>query len=383
MIRLTTCLFLFLFPLFVNGQEISVRIFSKTKPSTFVFTPLDGAYKIITQNGDNIIVKQGETVVFSKYENRVLFRTLAGVKGLTDTVRVIPLKGENTFKIRQPANGELPKTLCGKVKVYIFPGSLMILNIVDIEAYLPGAVRAEAGRKGPLEYFRTQAIIARTYVYRHLNRHILDGYNMCDDVHCQVYSGLITEQPIIEACKSTAGMVLVDSDTALIISAFHANCGGETASSRDVWVMAEPYLIAVKDTFCTKYKPTLWQRKITLGDWKKFLISKGITVKDTLSMIPVTSGKTVRVHDYLILGIQVPASEIRNYFSLKSTFFTITKDDSNIIFTGRGYGHGVGLCQDGAMAMALEGMSYKDITRFYYPGTFITSIKNAHAPAMP
>jgi stage II sporulation protein D len=383
MSRYLLCIFLFFMTLLAEGQKISVRMYAKTKPSTFVFTPQSGYFKIFSESGDTVTVKQGETVIISKYENKVLVKTITGITKLADTVVMIPVALTNTFTIRQPGNGEQPKILNGATRVYLYCGSLMILNITDIESYLPGAVRAEAGIRGPEEYFRTQAIIARTYVYRHMNRHGLDGYNMCDDVHCQVYSGLITEQPIKDACKSTSGMVLVDSDTSLIISAFHANCGGETASSEDVWLTAEPYLISVRDTFCTAYKPITWEKKIPLSDWRNFLASKGITATNDQAIVPSTSSTPARVRDFVILGISVPAADIRSYFNLKSTFFSVRQDADILVFNGRGYGHGVGLCQDGARAMALKGKSYIEITRFYYPGTFITDIKNAHLPAMP
>jgi stage II sporulation protein D len=383
MARYLLCLFLFFITLASEGQEISIRIFARSKPSTFVFTPQNGSYRIVAKSGDTVNVKAGETVIFSKYETRVLFKTITGVTKLADTVRVIPVSSSNSFTLRQPANNEQPKNLDGKIKVFLYCGSLMILDITDIESYLPGAVRAEAGTRGPAEYFRTQAVIARTYVYRHINRHGLDGYNLCDDVHCQVYSGLISEQPIKDACKSTSGMVLVDKDSTLIISAFHANCGGETASSEDIWVTAEPYLISVRDTFCTAYKPIIWERKIPLADWKNFLVKKGVSFTNDQAIIPVTPANPVRVHDYVILGVSIPAADIRSYFNLKSTLFTVKKDADNLIFTGKGYGHGVGLCQDGAKAMALKGMTYTEITKFYYPGTFVTSIKNAHLPVMP
>ncbi|HNX65862.1 MAG TPA: SpoIID/LytB domain-containing protein [Bacteroidales bacterium] len=383
MTRYLCCLFFIFVSLVSECQDISIRIYTKTKPSTFVLTPQNGSYKISCSSGDTVTVKAGETVIISKYESKVLVKTITGLTRLADTAWVIPVNVKNTFTVRQPANSEQPKNLNGKVKVFLFCGSLMILNITDIESYLPGAVRAEAGTRGPAEYFRTQAVIARTYVYRHLYRHGLDGYNLCDDVHCQVYSGLISEQPIADACKSTSGMVLVDRDSTLIISAFHANCGGETASSDDIWVSSEPYLTSVKDTFCTAFKPMKWERKIPVTEWKSFLGSKGIFVTDDQAIIPVTPSNPVRVHDYVILGVPIPAADIRSYFNLKSTYFTVKKDADSLVFSGRGYGHGVGLCQDGAKAMALKGMNYTQITGFYYPGTFVTSIKNAHIPAMP
>jgi stage II sporulation protein D len=383
MIKFLSCIVLLFLPGLVHGEEISVRIFSHTKPITFVFTPVTGNYVIIPDEGVTIKVNPGEPVVISKYETRVVFKTLEGVSILADTLRILPCNPDNTFLVRQPTNKESSKTLKGKLKIFLFPGSLMILNFTDIETYLPGAVRAEAGSKGPSEYFRTQAVIARTYVYRHLDRHKLDGYDLCDDVHCQVFSGMITEQVIADACRSTAGLVLVDKDSMLIVSAFHANCGGQTVSSGDVWVTSEPYLISIKDEYCLSGKPVVWERKISEGDWKSFLLSKGISfLRDTIT-IPQSGGLTTRQQYYKINGVSVLAEDIRERFRLKSTFFQVTITGENILIKGNGYGHGVGLCQDGARVMASRGMTYRDITGFYYPGTFIVNVKNAHLPERP
>jgi stage II sporulation protein D len=383
MIRYLFCIFLFFLTGLVQAKEISVRIFSHTKPLTFIFTPITGKYYIIPDEGDTINVKEAEPVIISKYESRVLIKTLEGASILADTVRILPCSPGNTFLVRQPTNKELSKTLKGELSVFLFPGSLMILNIIDIETYLPGAVRAEAGSKGPSEYFRTQAIIARTFVYRHLERHKLDGYNLCDDVHCQVFSGMITEQVITDACRSTDGLVLVDKDSMLIVSAFHANCGGHTVSSEDVWVTAEPYLTSIKDDYCLSGKPLVWERKIQAGEWKSFLSSKGIAFTPDTIKIPKAAGQLTRQQYYIINGVSVAAEDIRERFRLKSTFFRITKTGDNVLINGNGYGHGVGLCQDGARVMASRGMTYRDITGFYYHGTFIVNIKNAHMPVRP
>lgn len=383
MFRRPACLLLFLLSLLASGQEISVRIYTHTKPSAIVFTPQACSYMLLTSAGDVVTLKPGEPVIFSKHQESLVFKALGRPAVPADTVTIIPESSQDAFTLRQPSNSEPPRNLSGRLKVYIYSGSLMILNITGIESYLPGVVKAEAGSGGPSEYLRAQAVIARTYVYRHLQRHALDGYNLCDDVHCQVYSGLVSALSVKEACAGTAGEVLADADSMLIVSAFHANCGGETASSADTWVAAEPYLVSVKDTFCIHYKPVTWEKKIPASEWKKFLLTKGIECDIDSEMVPATPAKPGRVHDYMIMGIPVPAADIRSYFNLKSTFFSFRKEADTLVFTGRGYGHGVGLCQDGARAMAMKGMTYKDITRFYYPGTFVINVKNAHIPAMP
>lgn len=382
MLRYLTCIILFLLPGLVHGEEISVKLFTKSHPSTFIFTPSTGSFKIICDGQQIISVNPGEPVIISKYESKVLYKTLDGVSHLTDTLRIIPDNPDNIFTVRQPSNKELLKTLNGSLKVFLFPGSLMILNLVDIETYLAGVVRAEAGSKGPAEYFKAQAVITRTYVFRHLERHKLDGYDMCDDVHCQVYSGIITEKVILDACNSTKGLVIVDKDSSLIISAFHANCGGQTASSGDVWVTTEPYLVSMHDNYCLEEKPVVWERKIPIADWKNFLSSKNIAFKpDTLS-IP-SSGIPVRQTYFNLNGSKVSAIEIRNRFRLKSTLFVIRQSGETLTIKGKGYGHGVGLCQDGARVMASRGRTYREITGFYFPGTFIVNVKNARQPVRP
>lgn len=383
MFRIPACLMLFFLSLPAGGQDISVRIYAHTRPSAFVFTPQACSYLLLTAGGDSVILKPGEPVIFSKHQEALVFKTLGQRSGVADTVTIVPEGRQDAFTVRQPANSEPPRNLSGRLKVYIYSGSMMILNITDIESYLPGVVKAEAGSGGPSEYLRAQAVIARTYVYRHMQRHALDGYNLCDDVHCQVYSGLVSALSVKEACTATAGEVIVDSDSVLIISPFHANCGGETASSADTWVASEPYLVSVKDTFCIHYKPVSWEKKIPAADWKKFLLTKGIDCNDDSQMVPATSVKPERVRDYKIMGVPVPSADIRNYFNLKSTFFSVRNDTDTLVVTGRGYGHGVGLCQDGARAMAMKGMSYNDITRFYYPGTTVINVKNARIPSMP
>ena len=375
MFRRPACLIMLLLSLTVSGQKISVRIYSHTKPSTFVFTPQACAYMLLTAGGDIITLKPGDPVIFSRHQESLVFKVPGLRTMVADTVTIVPEGNMDVFTVRQPANSEPPRNLSGRLKVYIYSGSVMILNITDIESYLPGVVKAEAGTGGPSEYLRAQAVIARTYVYRHLQRHTLDGYNLCDDVHCQAYSGLVSALSVREACAGTAGEVLADADSVLIISAFHANCGGETASSADTWVAAEPYLVSVTDTFCIHYKPVTWEKKIPAADWNRFLMSKGIEYNEDSLFAPATSLKPERVHDYIIMGRHVPSADIRNYFNLKSTFFSFRKEADTLVITGRGYGHGVGLCQDGARAMAMKGMTYKDITRFYYPGTSVINIK--------
>lgn len=376
-----TLMMVFLTPT-VRG-EVSVRIFARTKPVTVIFTPDRGDYLLSYGPSDNIRLLPGETVAVTRHDGKVIYRTFSGKSGVADSLTFAPSAGAAVFRLRAPGKEEAVKTLDGVLKIKSFPGSLQILNITPVESYMPGVVRAEAGKYGPPDYFRAQAIVARTYVYRNINRHELDGYNLCDDTHCQVYPGLISETPIIDACHFTAGQVLVDRDSMLIVAAFHGNCGGVTASSADVWLAGYPYLVSVNDPWCGYSASFNWNKSIPLADWNSFLRSKGIAMGEETALYTPPGGKLVRVMDRTVAGKHLTSEEIRLRFGLRSAYFTLTPSGDSILARGRGYGHGVGLCQDGAKAMAEKKITYDKITGFYYPGTLITDVKNARRPARP
>jgi stage II sporulation protein D len=366
-----------------SGGQVSVRIFARTRPATIVFTPLQGEFLLNDGRTKDLKINVNETVAVTRYDNQVMYMTLTGVSALTDSVVIEPLSDGAMFSLRTPAGGEQLKTLDGSLKVKSYPGSLQVLNLTQVEDYLPGVVEAEAGKSGPEEYFRAQAVVARTYVYRNIDRHELDGYNLCDDTHCQVYPGVISDSLITGACRSTSGKVIIDRDSMLIVSAFHANCGGVTASSADVWVAKYPYLVSVKDPWCGASRSSTWKAAIPSGEWNDFLRMKNLEPGREAAIYSTPGGQPTRVTNYTIEGIRISKEDIRQRFGLRSSFFTLTQNSDSILVTGRGYGHGVGLCQDGARAMATGKYKYDQITGFYYPGTFITDIKNARRPERP
>lgn len=375
--------FLMVLPALNAKCEVSIRIFARTKPVTVVFTPERGEYILhCWPSGDEILVT-GETVAITRLDSRVIYRTSAGTSGVADSLSLTPSSSGSVFRLRAPGKDEPAKTLDGMLRIKSFPGSLQILNVTSVESYLPGVVRAEAGKFGPPDYFKAQAVVARTYVYRNIIRHELDGYNLCDDTHCQVYPGLIDETHIISACRSTSGQVLIDRDSILIVAAFHGNCGGVTASSADVWLAGYPYLVSINDPWCSYSASFAWKKSIPMTDWDSFLRSKGIERGDERALYSAPGAGPVRSMDRSVAGRHMTAEEIRMRFGLRSAFFTLTPSGDSVLVNGRGYGHGVGLCQDGARAMAEKKITYDKITGFYYPGTAISDIKNARRPARP
>ncbi|MBE0677164.1 MAG: hypothetical protein IH592_00220, partial [Bacteroidales bacterium] len=172
-VTVITLLMVFLPP--AAASEVSIRIFARTKPVTVVFTPDRGEYILSDGLREDIRLFPGETVAVTRYDGNVKYRTLSGKSGVADSLTFTPSAGPSLFRLRAPGKEEAVKTLDGVLKIKLFPGSLQVLNITSVESYLPGVVRAEAGKYGPPDYFRAQAVVARTYVYRNISRHELDG----------------------------------------------------------------------------------------------------------------------------------------------------------------------------------------------------------------
>ena len=123
------------------------------------------------------------------------------------------------------------------------------------------------------------------------------------------------------------------------------------------------------DTFCTKTKQSNWIKRIDPTDWKTFFVEKyTFPVEDSMSYhLMFNSPSYHRKAFFIHPGYGIPMRDIREKFELKSTFFSVNLEENQVVLKGRGYGHGVGLCQEGAMVMARKGFDYTQILGYYYP----------------
>jgi stage II sporulation protein D len=358
------------------SAQVRIRLFSNQSPESAVFSVTGGKYEVNGYNSDVLIVSGGESVIISKFYGKLSVKT-RNSKGFTcDSVMVKGKTGEDSFSLRINGNAHMIRYYSGDLKCYPDLGTLVLINICDIEQYIAGVVRAEGGSSKRKEYFKTQAIIARTYMYKYFNKHLSDRYNVCDNTHCQAFKGLSTDTIINRAAMETRDLVILDKDSTLIISAFHSNCGGETASSEDVWLTRQPYLKKVVDPYCLTSKNANWKKGLSIDKWINCLRKSGYNGKADDSSAFNFSQES-RLTDYRTGSFTMPLLAIRDELNLRSTFFSVVEEGDSIILKGRGYGHGVGLCQEGAMVMAAKGFKYRQIIDFYYTGVIISDIKNA------
>ena len=151
----------------------------------------------------------------------------------------------------------------------------------------------------------------------------------------------------------------------MISAAFCSNSGGSTVNSEDIWKIPTSYLKSVNDTFSMKMPNATWEYKILQTNWLDYLSSRfNYNINDPAKKNYALNFKQDTRKVYFTDSILL--TSIRADLGLKSTWFSIEPQGINMVFKGKGYGHGVGLSQQGAIRMALLGYSYIDIIKFYY-----------------
>lgn len=272
---------------------------------------------------------------------------------------------------RSVAGGPLDgRTLPGRVEVFLDQGALVAVNTLDLEEYVAAVVSSEVPASWPREALEAQAVAARTFAVAqkiaqgpgaraHLRSTVLD----------QVYKGAAAPGALL-AARATAGEVLTWG-AAPIAAYFSASCGGRSESGEAGFNLpagATPYLRGAEPD--GDERP--WTVRIPLGKLSAALHSRLGAQVDSISVVARTASgraRTLRLGAHTLSGVEL--RQILGYEKLPSLLFEVSVRAGVAVFTGRGSGHGVGLCQWGARERARRGEGYRDILAHYYPGAEI------------
>jgi stage II sporulation protein D len=357
------------------SENVHVELFSKYDIQTLMFSPIEGKYDFITNNGKISKIKKNDIIYLTLMKDSISVWSLNENLG---TVKWIEMRGVskfNTFKIEPTYPISKARSYEGDLKIYSDSIEFHIENDVPVNTYLAGVVEAEAGPNAPYEFYKAQAIISRTYLFEFINREGVDDYIITDDVSHQVYKGLELKNPVIkQAVTNTNNLVITDSSNQLITASFYSNSGGYTANSEDVWVTKKDYLRSISDPFSLNQKNTYWKDSILTSDWLTYLEVNGIDISsDSAKIDNLFFTQEKREKYYCYKGDSIPLKQIRKDFKFKSTWFSIEPKGNYLIVKGKGYGHAVGLSQEGAMQMARQNYSFVDIINYYYKNVKIVN----------
>ncbi len=307
------------------------------------------------------------------------------IEKITDTNEVVEASTKQNNNIIMKGN-EI-------IRVYITETGE--IEEVNLEDYICGVVSNEMPANFEKEALKAQAVTARTYLAsKKLNRCTLhEGIDICDSTHCQVYTSKEKRlekwgadyaneywNKIKEAVDETSGQILSYEGELVLYPQFFSTSSGQTENSEDVYLGEIPYLRSVASTGEESAPKYTSDKTLKISDFVYLLNSNftnlNVTVENIKNNFNIKSssaaGGVIKLN---INNVEIRGVDFRKALSLNSTNFTYEFNGDYITFHCKGYGHGVGMSQWGANAMAKNGSNYEEILKHYYTGVEITNLE--------
>jgi stage II sporulation protein D len=283
------------------------------------------------------------------------------------------------------------RRLSGRLRVKSTGAALLAVLTLPLERYLYGVVASELPPEATIEAKKAQAVCSRSYALACRGRHRAEGYDYCDSTHCQNFQGVPSgRSSAATAVRATEGLVL--SHRGRIVEAFfHSTCGGRTAQGAEAFGRRAEGIVSVPDAYCTASPHYRWSYTISRNSLARALSPE----LRNMSTIRITRrGPSGRVLELVLAGndealtisgydFWMRAGRAFSWGAVRSTLFDVSAADGAIRFTGRGLGHGAGLCQWGSMEMARRGRTYQQILRHFFPGCSVTRYSQQLQPRNP
>jgi len=347
--RLAQQFFLATRPAPESARSLTVELWASKSVTHLTATPLDNASKPVTvdwqQNG---LGKQLE------------------------------LRG--SFRLQAAAAPEL--AAAGKWTITWRRDGLRVLLTLPSERYVIAALSGEAAPDEPMASLKAMAISMRTFALVNADRHRTEGFGLCDSTHCQALRLGKPRAEVEQAVRETAGETLWSGSQRAHIY-YTQHCGGVSEPAAAVWPEERATYLAGHhaDPYCLRRSPAQWQARISLRQLNEIFRAQGWRTPSPIENIRVTQrSATGRAELLEVTGQGAPAQLSASSFrfavdralgwnQLRSDWYGASVAGGDLEMKGRGYGHGVGLCQAGAFEMAAEGHSDGEILSFYFPGT--------------
>ncbi len=264
---------------------------------------------------------------------------------------------------------------------------------VPLESYLMGVLPSEMSLSWPLEALKAQAVAARSFVLSQMQRRQSSNFDVESTHLDQVfrvehlnYAGPYRKK-LLQVLQETKGEVLLEPQKNVSASQiqktyFHSDCGGSTETSFYVWRTQEP-LLQVQDSSCPVSQHSKWEIKFSLKTLEEKLNLPGIKSLQVTTKTPSGRNGTILVllnNGDKELFLADTFRKRLGFNKVKSTYFDLALQNGDYVFSGRGHGHGVGMCQWGARVLAQQGLEYKKILTHYFPLSRLENIKNIERP---
>ncbi len=297
---------------------------------------------------------------------------------VTTPIRIIPKKDATIYINNRRFRGE--------VDIFQNPQKLfLVVNVVELESYIKGVLYHEVSHFWPMESLKAQAVAARTYAAYQMQMNHKKDFDVTNDIYSQVYGGRGSERYRTNiAVDRTKGLILTYQGR-LFLTYFHATCAGHTENASELWDQDLPPLRGVECFFCRHSPHMKWKKNFRLKDIQDQLNAKGFNlglIKEIRIIERNNSGriKTVEIEMRDEKTAEISGKDFREIVGpnvIKSNNYEIKMQGYYMDIIGKGWGHGVGMCQWGASQMAAEGYSYEQILGNYYPGADVVGYEAA------
>lgn len=333
-------------PALAGPPKVRIGVFGLLRPTELVIRPAGGSILLVLEAEKEQFVLEGTT-------SARLWLSGDSIECLSSAGRVsVPALrvttrdgGEGEMVLAVP--GKIERRFRGRLEVSVRQGAPLVVVVMDRETAVASAVAAESPPGAPLEALKAQAVVTRSYYAATRGQHA--DFAFCDTTHCQY----LREPPPVDhaatmATAHTWGQVLAYRGRTFG-ALFSASCGGRTLAAAEVGLRSEVYpYFSVECPYCRRHAPR----------WETRLDARGVARRLARER---TEGARLEIGRRLGWHI-VPGN---NYES--------RQEGSLLVLRGRGRGHGMGLCQEGAAGLAAAGANYREILRHYFPNTTILS----------
>lgn len=289
-------------------------------------------------------------------------------------IKVLPGKRARVYINKRQFRGNIDIIKIENIK-------LIVINHIDIEEYLYGVLYHEVSHRWPIEVLKAQATVARTYALYQKMISKNEYYDLSSDIYSQVYGGRRSETwRTRKAVNLTSGRILTYNDK-VFPSYYHATCGGYTSNVATLWNIDVPALHSKRCNFCKISPHYKWKKELSIIEIENRLKESGHNIQ-LLSIEILKRDKPGRILDMFLKGrngdIKISGNKFRLAVGpniIRSANFNVEIRGNVVIFQGKGWGHGIGMCQWGAYGMARQGWEVEEILEYYYPGADITRVE--------
>jgi len=353
-----------------RGQNIRVAILTDAKE---FHLSVRGNFKVVSLPGEKVLSTWYSLPrsVITSAENGI---KIAKQEYPVARIKIIPQKDSSINVDNRRYRGEIDI-------IQNANKSLTVINTVDVEDYVRGILYHEISHRWPLEAIKAQAVAARTYAFYRIKNNKKNLFDVTDDIYSQVYGGSTSERYRTNlAVERTKGLVMIYNNDVLP-AYYHATCAGMTEDAVQLWKTNLAPLKGVVCSFCANSPHFRWKKNFRSKDVQDKLNAKGYLLGLIKEIIVEKRNKSDRIETLKIVTrdnqeVVISGKDFRDIIGpnlVRSNNYAVFMKGYYFDLIGKGWGHGVGLCQWGAKEMAHERYLFEEILKFYYPGVKIVS----------